>query len=31
MTASELIGHLSANFGDGDEVTLTDLEAVLAP
>ena len=30
MTASELIGWLAENFGDGDEVTLSVLSDVLS-
>jgi hypothetical protein len=31
MSASELIGWISDNFGDGEEITLTHLQGLLAP
>ena len=31
MTAAELIAYIAENFGDGDEVTVTDLTEILAP
>jgi len=31
MNAQDLIRYLSDNFDDGDEITLSDLEEVLAP